>query len=90
MLPTKDKYPENIVNPNFQKLLDKFHALIEKNPSPNATRSDLEALKKESNVIILTGHQRDSIHARVNNFLEGTYGSTSRPYDVHNHVKSSK
>lgn len=90
MIPSKDKYPENIVNPNFQKLLDRFHDLTIKNPSPNAIRSDLATLKQESNVIILTGHQRDAIHSRCNNYADGTYKSWSKPYDVHNHVKSSK
>lgn len=81
---SKDKYPENIVNPNFQKLLDKFHELIKNTPSPGKIKNQLTELKKEAYNTFLTGAQRDAIAARCDNYINGTYGSTSKPHIVGN------
>lgn len=88
MLPSKDKYPENIVNPNFQKLLNNFHAIVEDNPKPEKVKEKLEALKLDATAAFITGHQRDAIHARCNNYINGTYGSWAKEHKVHQHQKS--
>lgn len=85
---TKDKYPEEVVNPNFQKLLNSFHKIIEDSPKPEKVKEKLEALKMETTTIFITGHQRDAIHARCNNYLNGTYGSTSKQVSQHERVRT--
>lgn len=84
-IPSKDKYPESTVNPNFDALLKRFNSLVEKHSKPDAIKTELAQLKSDATNTFLTGHQRDAIHARVNNYQNGTYGSTSRtnPAQVH-------
>lgn len=86
-IPSKDKFPENVVNPNFQILLNKFYALTSENPSVKSIGSDLAALKEENKAMHLTGHQKDAIHARINNYIAGTYSGWSKKYNVHVHTK---
>lgn len=66
--------PNEIVNTNFQVLLDKFHTFLNK----NASNKEFIELKQEAISKILTDHQRSAILARCNNVINGTYGSTSR------------
>lgn len=89
-IPTKDAYPENVVNPNFQNLLDKFHKLIEGEPKPEKIKDKLLELKSKTANTHLTGHQKDAIGSRVNNYLNGTFRSWSVGYKVHVHTKSEK
>lgn len=87
MTQSKDKYPENVVNPNFQKLLDRFHLIIKDAPKPDKISPQLNALKGDALVTIITGHQKDAIYARCNNYMNETYASTSKEYKVHTHTK---
>jgi hypothetical protein len=68
------KPPTEIVNKNFQELLDKFHALL-KNDAP---KKSYEELKAETLTKVLTGHQISAITERCNNVLNNSYGSTSK------------
>jgi len=68
------KPPTEIVNKNFQDLLNKFHDLLKN----NAPKKSFEDLKLETLTKVLTSHQIYAITERCNNVLNGTYGSTSR------------
>lgn len=86
-VPSKDKYPESIVNPNFDALLKRFNHLVEDSPKPEKILAQLNKLKEEATNTFITGHQRGAIHARCNNYLNGTYGSTARSIKVYEKVK---
>ena len=79
---TKDPFPAEIVNLNFQKLLDKFHALIKDEPSVSKVKEDLDKLKEEAVNAFLTFNQKDAIIARCDNYINGVYGSTSKEREV--------
>lgn len=74
MQPKSIQPPTEICNPNFQGLLDKFHALLKE----DAAKSKFEDLKKEALTKVLTTHQISAITERCNNVLNGTYGSSSK------------
>lgn len=80
-----------IDNDHFTLLLRKFNTLVENMPpvaniAPNLADIRQEAIDSNE----MNARQKEAITARCDNYTAGTYGSWSKPYDVHNHVKSSK
>lgn len=89
MVQTKDKYPESVVNPNFQKLLDRFHATIDNYPKAETIKIALQNIKEEANNAIITPHQRDAIHERCNNYAKGVYAGQSKKIDTRSDYSKS-
>ncbi len=64
---------------SFSILLKRFNKLVQSFPKVDDIKTDLESIKEDAiKAVDLTGRQREAVVARVNNYLDGTYASTSR------------
>ena len=71
------KPPTEIVNLNFQQLLNEFYSLLGK----NSPKEEFIKLRETAKLKILTERQKEAIVERCNNVVSGNYGSTSKAPD---------
>lgn len=68
-------YTDTEINNEWKSMLNIFKDLIEKRPSIDKVKEDLEALQEAAKINPkLTPRQREGIHDRCQNYLNGTYG----------------
>jgi hypothetical protein len=62
-------------NNNFTELLKEFNELVDSQPTVSKIKDELLAIKLKSSSKSLTPRQVDSIHDRVNNYINGQYNN---------------
>lgn len=67
------KVTDEEINAKWQQMVALFKKIIEGNPAPEKVRqklTDLKAAADQSH--LLTGRQKEGIHGRCDNYLNGT------------------
>lgn len=69
------KISEEKYNTMWVAMVSQFKEITENNPAPEKVKDKLLELKDAANqTVFLTGRQREGIHSRIDNYLNGTYG----------------
>lgn len=83
------KETESVSNePYFKVVLKKFNDLVENNPSVSSIKSELLSIREEAiNNSELNYRQTEAITARVDNYINGDYGSNRKKNNYINDQK---
>ena len=68
----------------FTGLLKEFNVLIDKMPSPKTIEKELKVISTTATISSeLNYRQKDAVTARVDHYLNGTYGKKDQEFKAH-------
>ncbi len=65
---------------NFECIIENFNKITANQPSVNKIKDKLIEIKSfAANASALTDRQKEAVIARINNYLNGSYGNSKKP-----------